>query len=325
MREHFARTWVPRRHVAVPLCLGLFAATRVLAVVTQAFCAEPGSVAAVIAAGHVQYVRTCAGCHGLEGTGNGPDAEFWSQRPVDLRRSDALKRYTDAELVAFIRDGTRLRLTARPGAFAEHQAQADALYRFLRRMPDTSWDRVDAGEAVYIGRCLACHDRFGRPQATPPPGVRGASRDLSDPAFQSATDDAALAVLVRHGRRSMPALVPRITEAAALELSGYVRLLSPGYTLYASYCMACHGPHGEGAVGLAAEASAPRLAFDAAYFDGHSPDKIRRATWHMLRDATPTMPHFSVVLSVSQAEAIFAYLRSLPPLPATAAPSPKGA
>jgi mono/diheme cytochrome c family protein len=154
--------------------------------------------------------------------------------------------------------------------------------------------------------------------------VRGASRDLSDPTFQSSTDDATLTELVRHGRRSMPALVPRITEPEASELAGYVRLLSPGYTLYATYCMACHGPRGEGAVGIAAEAAAPRLAFDAAYFEGRSPDRVRAAVWHMLRDAKPTMPHFSVVLSASQAEAIFAYLRSLPPLPAAPAPSAKG-
>ena len=189
MRGRFERT-VARRHVALQLRLGLFAVTGALAIAAPALSAEPGPSPAAIAAGQVQYARTCAGCHGREGTGDGPDAEFWTERPVDLRRSDVLERYTGAELVGFIRDGARLRLTARPGAFTAHQAQTDVLYAFLRRKPDTSWDRVDAGEAIYIGRCLACHDRFGRPQATPPPGVRAASRDLSDPKFQSSTDDA---------------------------------------------------------------------------------------------------------------------------------------
>jgi mono/diheme cytochrome c family protein len=313
----------PRR-VALHLCLGLVAATWALAAAAGAPAADSDSAAAAPAAGYVLYVRTCAGCHGLEGVGNGPDADLWAARPADLRRSDVLKRYTDAELAAFIRDGARLRLTARPEAFAQHQAQADVLYEFLGRLPNVPWDRVDAGEAVYIERCLACHDRFGRPQATLPPGVRAAPRDLSDAAFRSSTDEATLTELVRHGRQSMPALVPRITEREAWELAGYVRLLSPGYTLYASYCMTCHGPHGEGAVGLAAEASAPRLAFDAAYFEGRSPEKVRKAVWHMLREAKPTMPHFSTVLTASEAEAILAYLRSLPPLPAAPAPRANG-
>jgi len=294
--------------------IGALGVACVLVVTVVAAAAEPAQDDARLAAGRVPYVRNCAGCHGLDARGDGPDAEFWMQPPVNLRRSDVLQRYPDAQLVPFLREGARLRLSARPEAFARHAQETDALYTFLRRIPQTPWDRVDAGMAVYITRCLDCHDQFGRPQSTLPSGVRE-PRDLSDPAFQSVTDEAALRELVRHGRRSMPALVPRITESEASELVAYVRLLSPGFTLYESYCMGCHGPEGEGGQGITAEATAPRFAFDAAYFEAQSPDKIRRAVWHMLRQSKPTMPHFRSDLTAAQAQAIFAYLRSLPPDP----------
>jgi mono/diheme cytochrome c family protein len=283
-----------------------------LAVMVAAAAAAPAQNDARLEAGRVSFMRNCAGCHGPEARGDGPDAKFWMQRPVNLRQSDVLQRYPDAQLVPFLREGALLRLSARPDVFARHARETEALYTFLRRIPETPWDRVDAGMTVYITRCLDCHDRFGRPQSTLPSGVR-VPRDLSDPAFQSATDEAMLLELVRHGRRSMPALVPQITESEASELVAYVRLLSPGFTLYDSYCMGCHGPEGQGGEGITAEASGPRFAFDAAYFERHSPDKIRRAVWHMLRQSKPSMPHFSADLTAAQAQAIFAYLRSLPP------------
>jgi mono/diheme cytochrome c family protein len=282
-----------------------------LAVMVTAAAAEPARNDARLEAGHVQYAKNCAGCHGPEARGDGPDAAFWMQSPVNLRQSDVLQRYPDAELVPFLREGARLRLSVRREAFARHAQDTDALYTFLRRIPEAPWDRVDAGMAVYLTRCLACHDQFGRPQRTLPSGVR-APQDLSDPAFQSATDEATLLELVRHGRHSMPALVPRISESEASELVAYVRLLSPGFTLYDSYCMGCHGPEGQGGKGITADASAPHFAFDAAFFERQSPDKIRRAVWHMLRESKPTMPHFRSDLTPAQAQAIFAYLRSLP-------------
>lgn len=278
--------------------------------------ADAGDAPTSVAAGRRLYLHACSGCHGQTAEGDGPDAALWSSPPADLRRSGVLTRYSDDELIGFVRDGRRLRLDVRPEALRQHAEETDALVTFVRRLPSRDWEKIDGGREIYLDRCVPCHDRYGRPQATVPAGVRHRPRDLSHPTFQTGVDDTDLVQLVRHGRNGMPALVPRVDEEDAVRLVAYVRLLSPGHTLYVRYCETCHGPHGEGAQGLVVEAGAPRFAFDQEHFRQHSPERTRRAVWHMLRDAKPAMPHFASVVSDADVVAILRYLRALPPLPA---------
>ncbi|MEC9241311.1 MAG: cytochrome c, partial [Gemmatimonadota bacterium] len=37
--------------------------------------------------GEVTYVRWCPGCHGVDGTGNGPGAEYMLPRPRDFTQA----------------------------------------------------------------------------------------------------------------------------------------------------------------------------------------------------------------------------------------------
>jgi mono/diheme cytochrome c family protein len=231
-----------------------------------------------------------------------------------LRASDVLRRYDDKALTALVREGRHLRLEVRPEALRVHTEETAALETFLRRIPALDWDAVEAGRDVYLERCVPCHDAFGRPQAVLPEGVHHAPRNLADPAFQTAVSDAALRELVRHGKAAMPALVPRISPEEAADLSAFVRVLSPGYALYVRHCEVCHGPRGQGLRGVAVEAGTAQLAFDEAFFAARSAEAVHSAVWHMLRNAKPTMPHFTYVLSEDDVRAILAYLRSLPPL-----------
>ena len=274
-------------------------------------------------AGHRLYLGTCAGCHGPDATGDGPDADLSAVPPPALRGSTVLARHSDAELIAFVREGRRFRVGIRPALLAQHAQETDTLVTFLQGLPGRDWDTIDAGADVYRSRCLPCHDAYGRPQATVPAGVQRPPRDLSQRVFQTTVDDAALIELVRHGRHGMPTLVPHITDEESRQLVAYVRLLSPGYALYTRYCQVCHGAHGEGAQGVVVEATAPRLVFDDEYFWNQPPERIRHAVWHMLREAKPTMPHFSAVLDDQEVATILRWLRSLPP-PAPS-PAPAGA
>ena len=311
-----ARRRTVRRGVA-SVCVGM-----VLAASAALARAADDDTATLVTMGRRRYMRSCAGCHGVSARGDGPDAAFLVQRPADLRTSDVLKRYGDAELTTFIREGRHLRLDLRPEALRLHGEQTAALETFLRRIPTLDWDAVEAGRDTYLDRCVPCHDAFGHPQTVLPTGVQRAPRDLADPAFQRDVDDTALRELVRHGRAAMPALVPRITPAQADDLAAFVRVLSPGYALYVRHCEVCHGPRGQGLPGLAVEAGTPRIVFDEAFFAGRSADALHDAVWHMLQDNKPTMPHFTYVLGEEDVRAILAYLRSLPPLE-TPAPAPK--
>lgn len=295
---------------------GAVSLATVLALASLAGAATDSGTAAPLAEGRRLFLQSCAGCHGAEGRGDGPEARLLIVPPANLRRSDVFGRLTDHDLVALVREGRRLHLELQPGAFRKHAAETEALVGYVRALATVDWRLADAGEDLYLDRCTACHDRFGAPQPNLPAGIQAPPRDLSQPELQRATSDAALRTLVRHGKERMPALVPQLSNGETIALVAYVRLLSDGHTRYIQYCETCHGPHGEGAEGVAAEAGAPRFAFDARWLAGQSVDKTKRAAWHMLRDAKPAMPHFSYVLTQAQAGAIVRYLRSLPTEPA---------
>lgn len=297
------------RVIAAVVCLAAVAPVAVIAA------APPRPDLAQVGQGRALFLSNCSRCHGRTGIGDGPDAPLFGARPADLRRSELLDAYPDEILVERIRGTRTLHLQVRPDDVARQAEDSEALYRYLRSLPTIRWDAVERGAFLYVERCSVCHGLYGRGQPPYPAGVVKPPRDLSDPAFQDKTDERALAELVRHGKRSMPALVPRLNESDAKQVAAFVRTLSSGFTLYDRLCSVCHGRRGEGATGALEEARAPRFAFDAAYFRTHEPDEVRRKIWHMLEDAKPGMPHFTD-LSVQQVKSILAYLRSLPPLPA---------
>jgi mono/diheme cytochrome c family protein len=270
---------------------------------------------AAIDKGRALYMTQCARCHGPNGIGDGPDASLLRNPPADLRRSEVLDSFSDEKLAARIRDGKAMRLEFRPESISRQAADTEALYRFLQKLPQIRWKSVDAGAVLYFERCTPCHGGYGHPESALPPGVTRRPQDLSDEVFQAGVSDRELRWLVRHGRRGMPVVLPRVTEAEAADLVSFVRLLSPGFDLYERFCSTCHGFHGEGATGALSTAPAPRFAFDANYFRTHTGDEIRQAIWHMLEDKALSMPHFAETLSTAEVKAILLYLHSLPRLP----------
>jgi mono/diheme cytochrome c family protein len=134
-------------------------------------------------------------------------------------------------------------------------------------------------------------------------------RDLSDPVVQRSLKDDALVQVVRHGRKGMPALVPRIPASDGPPLAAFVRVLSPGFTLYQRYCASCHGEDGRPDSSLTAEVTTPKVVFDKAYFAQHDPEQLRTTVWHMLSEEKPAMPHYRWILNSAQARSIIEYLK----------------
>ncbi len=253
------------------------------------------------------YRRHCAACHGPDGRGDGPDAGLFATRPRDLREG-VLAKYSVDELVRRVRNGEPLQLALDAPALRARATEVEALAAHLERLPRIDWRVAERGEELFVDRCEICHGRDGQPGGTLPPGVQ-APRDLTDPTFQKGIRDDQLAAAVRHGRRGMPALTPRIAEEDIPALVAFVRLLSPGFALYDRYCTACHGDDGRG-TGTFAEATArPSVVFDRAYFRHHDPEHIRASVWHMLDAQRPAMPHLRSTLSEAQARAIVTYLK----------------
>lgn len=259
--------------------------------------------------GRVLYLQHCARCHGNDGRGDGPDAALFTTLPSDLR-AGFLRTHSIADGVRRVLDGRRDELALDVPALRSQAKDVEAVVAYLQRLPEIDWQAVDGGQMLYVDRCSPCHGPSGRPgpDSVLPAGVRR-PRDLSDPAYQRGTSDTDMIVAVRHGREGMPALTPRLSEEQARQVAAFVRILSPGYVTYASYCAPCHGDHGIGGGSFAESYPAPTVIFDAAYFERHDPEALRASAWHMVQQHRPSMPHFRGTLSEAQARAIVEYLK----------------
>ena len=138
--------------------------------------------------GQVTYDRWCAGCHGVDGTGNGPGADYMLPRPRDftlalyqIRTTGSGDLPTDQDLLDIINDG--MPGTTMPGwEGLLSDDERDALVQYLKTFsrffsPDevpqeldfSSATRVNddvlaEGERVFheVADCAACHGNGGR-------------------------------------------------------------------------------------------------------------------------------------------------------------------
>jgi mono/diheme cytochrome c family protein len=262
--------------------------------------------AAAAADGGCLYRMHCASCHGPAGRGDGPDATIFAPPPADLR--EFIKRHNAEDLARRLREGLPLELTLDAAALRLQAVQVEEIVAHLRRLPSINWRLVEEGEVIFICRCEECHGPHGKPGATLPPGVQR-PRDLSDPGFQGSVGDTDLIRLVRHGRKGMPALVPRVSEQDGRALAAYVRLLSPGFDRYSRYCASCHGDDGNGRSSVGEVLHPPAILFDRSYFSRADAERLRATVWHMVGQHKPSMPHYRAQLDVTQADAIIAYLK----------------
>lgn len=287
-----------------------------LAIVTAAAAWAAPAAATTATAGRTLFLQHCASCHGIDGSGGGPDADLFPAPPRDLR-SGFLAKYDDATLLRRIRDGRALPLVLDPEALARHSRQVDAIVAHLKRLPDIDWQKVEPGWAAWVDRCEACHGPTGEgpgelQTATPPP-------DLTRAGLRARLRGPALLEALRHGRGGMPPLDPPVSAAEAEVVAPFVDLLSPGFSAYSRFCANCHADDGRGAATLGEVPGdilpMPAFAFDRAWFAQRSDAEVRARAWHMLETRKPSMPHFRVVLPEEDAQAILAWLRTLAPAP----------
>lgn len=257
------------------------------------------------------YLRHCAGCHGANGRGDGPDATMFTPRPRDLR-DGLLERYDTATLARSVRDSRALPLAFDPERLRARAAEVEDLVGYMQRLPTLDWDGIERGEDLFVARCTRCHGPFGQPSPLLPKATVHAARDLTDPAFQRALDDRQLLVAVRHGARNMPAVPGLLTEEDAKALVAFVRVLSPGWVTWGRYCASCHAEDGRGG-DVVDPGATPLVRFDAEYLRTHDGEYLRTKVWHMLARQRPAMPHFGGRLNEGQVRMIVEYLKRTDP------------
>ncbi len=191
----------------------------------------------------------------------------------------------------------------------------------------TAWAAPD-GTKLFAQYCAACHGSRG---------TGGVGIPLALPDFLAAADDEYLRKTIRLGRpgRVMPAfrqLTDRETDAIVKLIRGWAPSAAPsatvatapvegnaehGATLYAQYCVACHGSHGEGGQGTGVTFSRPRdlpvlaPALNNPGFLAAASDAMIKSTLMRGRQGTPMPSFLKQGLKEQDIDDLVAYVRAL--------------
>jgi cytochrome c oxidase cbb3-type subunit 3 len=192
--------------------------------------------------------------------------------------------------------------------YADYDAQFGAQRRQVlsRPLADLAADPATMRSAwrAFNNHCTSCHGRDARGQA-------GLFPDLGDDTWQWGRDEAQIIESIRSGRQAaMPAWAAVAGTQGVERLADYVLALSSGdaesaaqaegRALFLQYCVACHGPAGEGNPML----GAPALN-DAVWLYGGERAQVVES---VAAGRNGTMPPFGARLDDTQIRLIAAWL-----------------
>ncbi len=271
--------------------------------------------------GEVHYIRNCADCHGWEGRGNGPVAEFMRVSPPVLQRRELLAEKFEKQFVDLVLNGRSSKLSLTNNAGPQTDAEISELLAHLRKLPTIDWNKTIAGQEVYDNLCINCHGLYGEGDGVLASQLPVTLPDLSASDYQRQHSDNELQQIIAKGKNAMPGTEDILDPKDIDNVVAFVRLLSPGYVKYDRFCVGCHGPNGSPVdyiilnreEDLAVYDDIDIPALNGAYLEAHNEQQLRKSIQHMLEANSATMPHFSEELKPSEVREIFRYLNSLIP------------
>ncbi len=169
------------------------------------------------ARGRVLYADNCAGCHGPQGAGDGPDARSGEMTPADFTNVVFMRRETPLDFVTLIGLGHRRRGMPEWSQSLGTQQRWD-LVAWLWGRQHSAADRAD-GARVWRERCAACHGASGQ-------GVAGRAVDLTSPGSLGDRSDRTL--FVRLSRAPHVEAFAGLSDTARWQAVGHARALSLG-------------------------------------------------------------------------------------------------
>jgi mono/diheme cytochrome c family protein len=185
---------------------------------------------------------------------------------------------------------------------------------------------IQAGQAIYLDHCAACHGARGMgdgelaPQLSNPPAVLGGA-ELGRSAVPA---EWFRVVTVGKMQSFMPPFANALTAGERWNVTYYALSLSPGANellpasaLYATHCAECHGPEGAGNGSLAGTLKAPLS-------DLRQPrtlvDRSAQDIFTMIGEGSSQgMPDFATALSEDERWGLVNYVRSLSYAPGSGA------
>lgn len=244
----------------VPLGLALVLAVAIYGLAGPARAGSPAAAEpAVVAQGKEVYDLRCAQCHGREGRGDGPAAEFLLPKPRDfsqgqykIRTTPSGELPTDEDLLEVIRRG--MPGTSMPAWEILSEADRRAVVEHIKGLvlggwqepaevlrvpsrPSPSQDSLQRGEALYQeNECWKCHGQAGRGDGSSAPTLTDfndvpiRAADLTQPwTFRGGARPEAVYMRLRTGLAGspMPSFAEALSEEETWHLANYVASLGP--------------------------------------------------------------------------------------------------
>jgi mono/diheme cytochrome c family protein len=179
-----------------------------------------------LARGQKLYRENCAGCHGANGAGDGPDAAHLATTPAKFSDRAFMRGETPRDAFNVIMLGRQKSGMPAWGDSLSPQ-QAWDLVSYLWSFSRTSAE-LDTGRQLYVARCAGCHGANGDPLDSQAPLLDRPGRSLAalvDGAGRSADD---LFAIIGAGvpGTAMPSFAKLLDDDQRRALVSFVRTLS---------------------------------------------------------------------------------------------------
>ncbi len=270
--------------------------------------------------GEALYIHYCADCHGWEGRGNGQGAKYMDTPTPILLRHELLAEKSANPFVDWVLSGSLLKFQLTDNVGSQADAKVTALLAYIKKLPTTDWETIEAGQKVYEELCVSCHGLYGHGDGSLASRMPGPLADLSDSEYQAQHDNKELMQIITKGKNAMPGTGDILKAKEIESIISYVRHLSPGYENYDRFCAACHGVNGspmqmvtlnDDEKEIIGFRNIEMLSFDTAYIKSHTDKQLIPNIQHMLQSERVTMPHFSEYIKSDDVREIFRYLSDL--------------
>ncbi len=180
--------------------------------------------------GREVFEAQCAGCHGLQGLGDGEAAASFDTPPRNLADGDWLSGRSDDQLKRSISHGVPG--TSMPAFYGDlNGTELDSVVSYLRQLagvqhqpnPLLGW-----AEDTYRAYCASCHGVDGDGAGIAAGRIDPVPRSFRNPSWMAGQTDARLEAAVRQGRAgtAMPPFGAILEDAEIARLVEYVRAFS---------------------------------------------------------------------------------------------------
>ncbi len=177
-----------------------------------------------LADGEKIYTEDCAGCHGDQGMGDGPQAAQLSVSVATLGLSDFARLYSPADWYTIVTQGNMEQFMPAFANLTDRQRWDVVSYAMNLGVQD---EQIAQGKILYQGNCVTCHGLAGKGNGVDAASLTNPTPDLTQQSLMAQRSATSLYQSISAGiSPDMPAFSDKLDENARWSLVSYLRSLT---------------------------------------------------------------------------------------------------